>query len=109
MGVLNGARRCITDRSLASDDTLRLVIGAQAESWGWGAMSPSPAPPISLFWFRKGLRLHDNPSLWAAIKDTHACYPVFVLDPWFLKPERVGVNRINFLLQSLSGIIRVGI
>ena len=72
-------------------------------------MSPAPAPPTSLFWFRKGLRLHDNPSLWAAIKDAHACYPVFVLDPWFLKPERVGVNRINFLLQSLSGTIVVGV
>ena len=66
-------------------------------------MTPAPPPPRSLFWFRKGLRLHDNPSLWAAIKDAKHLYPVFVLDPWFLKPERVGVNRLNFLLQSLSG------
>ena len=66
-------------------------------------MKTDPAPPNSLFWFRKGLRLHDNPSLWAAIKDAKNLYAVFVLDPWFLKPERVGVNRLNFLLQSLTG------
>lgn len=66
-------------------------------------MKTAPASPNSLFWFRKGLRLHDNPSLWAAIKDAKHLYAVFVLDPWFLKPERVGVNRLNFLLQSLTG------
>ena len=66
-------------------------------------MKTAPASPNSLFWFRKGLRLHDNPSLWAAIKDAKSLYAVFVLDPWFLKPERVGVNRLNFLLQSLTG------
>ena len=66
-------------------------------------MKTAPVSPKSLFWFRKGLRLHDNPSLWAAIKDAKNLYPVFVLDPWFLKPEVVGVNRLNFLLQSLTG------
>ena len=66
-------------------------------------MKLAPASPNSLFWFRKGLRLHDNPSLWAAIRDAKCLYAVFVLDPWFLKPERVGVNRLNFLLQSLTG------
>ncbi len=66
-------------------------------------MTVAPPAPNSLFWFRKGLRLHDNPSLWAAIKNTKSLYPVFVLDPWFLKPEVVGVNRLNFLLQSLTG------
>lgn len=66
-------------------------------------VKPAPASQKALFWFRKGLRLHDNPALWAAIKDAKSLYAVFVLDPWFLKPERVGVNRLNFLLQSLTG------
>lgn len=56
-----------------------------------------------LLWFRKGLRLHDNPALHQACKGV-ALAPVFVLDPWFLTPQRVGVNRLNFLLESLRGL-----
>lgn len=65
----------------------------------------------SLMWFRKGLRLHDNPALLAAIEGAKHVYPVFILDPYFLRPDpsapspgstRVGINRIQFLLQSLQ-------
>ncbi|KAH7330834.1 hypothetical protein KP509_20G004300 [Ceratopteris richardii] len=67
----------------------------------------------SLLWFRKGLRLHDNPALHKACEGAKYVYPVFVLDPWFLAPDlsapspgssRVGVNRIRFLLQSLKDL-----
>ena len=36
-----------------------------------------------LHWFRKGLRLHDNPALYDSLKgaDTFRC--IYVLDPWF--------------------------
>ena len=47
-----------------------------------------------MLWFRKGLRLHDNPALLEALKDAEAVFPVFVIDPWFTTPERVGVNCI---------------
>jgi deoxyribodipyrimidine photolyase len=65
----------------------------------------------SIVWFRKGLRLHDNPALLAALEGAKHVYPVFILDPHFLKPDpsapspgstRVGINRIQFLLQSLQ-------
>ena len=59
----------------------------------------------AVVWFRKGLRVHDNPALLAAAAAAtpakSALYPVFVLDPWFLVPERVSANRVQFLLQSL--------
>jgi len=55
----------------------------------------------SIHWFRKGLRLHDNPALLAAIKDADHFWPVFILDPWFSKHGRVGVNRWRFLMESL--------
>lgn len=67
-------------------------------------MPPTVAPQRSILWFRKGLRLHDNPALLRAIQGASHLYPIFVLDPWFLKPEVVGVNRVNFLLQSLTGM-----
>ncbi|XP_024538612.1 (6-4)DNA photolyase [Selaginella moellendorffii] len=70
---------------------------------------------MALLWFRKGLRLHDNPSLEAACHGSRNVYPVFVLDPWFLAPDpsapspgsaRVGINRIQFLLESLQDLDR---
>ena len=58
----------------------------------------------SLLWFRKGLRVHDNPALASACEGADALQPVFVLDPWFLCPDRVGANRLRFLLESLDDL-----
>jgi cryptochrome len=55
----------------------------------------------SIHWFRKGLRLHDNPAFLEACRNSEKIYPVFVIDPWFSKPDIVGINRYAFLLQSL--------
>ncbi|KAJ8539212.1 hypothetical protein K7X08_013464 [Anisodus acutangulus] len=64
----------------------------------------------SLMWFRKGLRLHDNPSLEYAAKGSKFVYPVFVIDPHYMEPDptafcpgssKAGLNRIQFLLESL--------
>lgn len=59
---------------------------------------------VSLIWFRKGLRLHDNPALLEAIREADTLYPVFCLDPKFLQPEKIGANRIAFLLESLQDL-----
>ncbi|CAM9759035.1 unnamed protein product, partial [Phaeothamnion confervicola] len=48
---------------------------------------------VSVHWFRKGLRLHDNPALLEACRGAEQVFPVFVIDPHFASPERVGVNR----------------
>ncbi len=59
----------------------------------------------AVHWFRKGLRLHDNPALLEACRrSTKHVLPVFVLDPWFARPESVGVNRYAFLLECLSDL-----
>lgn len=58
-------------------------------------------------WFRKGLRLHDNPNLKAAIDllDEKSFFrPIFILDPEILKWLRVGPNRWRFLEQSLQNL-----
>lgn len=52
-------------------------------------------------WFRRCLRLHDNPALLEACKDDEVV-PFFVLDPAF----KCGVNRLNFLLESLADLDR---
>jgi len=58
----------------------------------------------TVVWFRKALRVHDNPALLAGIANASHAQPVFVLDPWFCKPQRVGANRMRFLLQSLRDL-----
>ncbi|XP_063072027.1 cryptochrome circadian regulator 4 isoform X2 [Engraulis encrasicolus] len=63
--------------------------------------------------FNKGLRLHDNPTLVAALESSAAVYPVFVLDRAFIEGSmRMGPLRWRFLLQSLEdldvGLRRLG-
>lgn len=58
----------------------------------------------SIHWFRKGLRLHDNPALLAACENAVDVKPIFILDPWFASNARVGVNRWRFLLQTLQNL-----
>ncbi|CAN6456193.1 unnamed protein product [Victoria cruziana] len=69
----------------------------------------------SLLWFRKCLRLHDNPALEHACRNSRHLYPVFVLDSWYLDPDptafspgsaRAGINRIQFMLESLDDLDR---
>lgn len=59
-------------------------------------------------WFRKGLRVHDNPALCLTTTliennpDQYVLRPIFILDPEILKWLRVGANRWRFLQQSLT-------
>ncbi|XP_077049607.1 cryptochrome-1b isoform X2 [Siphateles boraxobius] len=58
----------------------------------------------TIHWFRKGLRLHDNPSLLDSVigADTLRC--VYILDPWFAGSSNVGISRWRFLLQCLEDL-----
>ncbi|GIY62846.1 cryptochrome-1 [Caerostris darwini] len=58
----------------------------------------------SIHWFRKCLRLHDNPALVEAVKNGKYFWPIFILDPWFVKNMKVGPNRWRFLVQSLNDL-----
>jgi len=61
----------------------------------------------SVMWFRRDLRLEDNPALVAASKSggkTSEVTPLFVLDPIFL--QRSGAPRLAFLFRSLRELNR---
>lgn len=47
----------------------------------------------TVHWFRKGLRLHDNPSLRDGIRGSKTYRCIFVLDPWFAGSSNVGINK----------------
>lgn len=47
----------------------------------------------TVHWFRKGLRLHDNPSLRAGLVGASTFRCIFILDPWFAGSSNVGINK----------------
>lgn len=57
-----------------------------------------------IHWFRKGLRLHDNPALLEALRGANTFRCVYILDPWFAGSTQVGVNKWRFLLQCLEDL-----
>ena len=69
---------------------------------------------VAIHWFRRGLRLHDNPALLHALKTVEApqgkkarqLLPLFVLDPDVLRlnPKHMSVNRLAFLLETLRAL-----
>ena len=60
---------------------------------------------ISLFWFRRDLRLEDNVALYHALKDSESVQPIFIFDENILKkldtPEDA---RVLFIHQTLKSI-----
>jgi len=63
----------------------------------------------SVHWFRKGLRLHDNPSLQEALTGADSVCCVYILDPWFAGSANVGlgINRWRSVLSLLLLLHRV--
>ena len=56
---------------------------------------------VSLHWFRKALRLRDNPALLKATESSWLI-PLYILDTEYLDPRRANANRVGFLLNSLK-------
>ncbi|KAK2523662.1 Cry1 [Columba livia] len=54
----------------------------------------------AVHWFRKGLRLHDNPALRECIQGADTVRCVYILDPWFAGSSNVGINRWRLSRKS---------
>lgn len=67
-------------------------------------MTSKKSDAAAIHWFRKGLRLHDNPSLTYAINNAKKVYPIFILDPNIKSFLLCSPNRWRFLLQSLQNL-----
>ncbi|KAE8622837.1 hypothetical protein XENTR_v10005409 [Xenopus tropicalis] len=62
-------------------------------------------PHRTIHIFRKGLRLHDNPTLVTALETSDVVYPVYILDRNFMTSSSViGSKRWNFFLQSIEDL-----
>ena len=77
--------------------------------------SKSTTAVVAMHWFRKGLRLHDNPALLRALSlaadgdGGGRIYPVYVVDPNCYQLMKCSANRARFLLEcvrDLDGSLR---
>jgi len=59
-------------------------------------------PRRSIMWFRRDLRIGDNPALLAAIESSDEIVPVFILDPKLINQS--GSKRLAYLGQSLRSL-----
>ncbi|KAF6198973.1 hypothetical protein GE061_006996 [Apolygus lucorum] len=58
----------------------------------------------TVHWFRHGLRLHDNPAMLEAVRDSTEFFAVFIFDGQSAGTSHVGYNRMKFLLESLKDL-----
>ncbi|RYF24755.1 MAG: deoxyribodipyrimidine photo-lyase [Flavobacteriales bacterium] len=59
---------------------------------------------ISIFWFRRDLRLTDNAGLYHALKSENPVLPVFIFDKNILGKLPSADARVSFIRQTLSSL-----
>ena len=57
---------------------------------------------VSIFWFRRDLRLDDNRGLYNALKGSHPVLPIFIFDPEILHSLPENDARVTFIYDSLQ-------
>ena len=76
---------------------LRVIISFYSE------VMDDTKPNTALHWFRKNLRLHDNPALCEAIKGSGCLFTVYILPP-VIPDTNISANRWNFLIECLEDL-----
>ncbi|WP_025739418.1 cryptochrome/photolyase family protein [Aquimarina pacifica] len=59
---------------------------------------------VSVFWFRRDLRLDDNIGLLAALESEHTVLPIFIFDPTILDHLPKNDARVTFIFETLQKI-----
>lgn len=60
--------------------------------------------PISIFWFRRDLRLSDNAGLYHSLCQEHPVLPIFIFDPEILDKLPKNDARLSFIHQQIQKI-----
>ncbi|WP_247233596.1 deoxyribodipyrimidine photo-lyase [Telluribacter sp. SYSU D00476] len=64
-----------------------------------------PLPPITIFWYRRDLRLHDNAGLYHALRPGHPVLPLFIFDKKILDPlDHPYDRRVEFIHNTLTSL-----
>lgn len=64
---------------------------------------PDAAPPV-IHWFRRDLRITDNPALFEASRQGSPVVPLYVASDWKKNHLWTGPNRQHFLCKSLASL-----
>lgn len=59
---------------------------------------------MTIFWFRRDLRLHDNAALFHALNDSEAVLPIFIFDTTILEQLDKDDARVTFINDQLKNI-----
>jgi len=59
---------------------------------------------VSIFWFRRDLRLEDNVGLYHSLQSKHPVIPLFIFDTDILNSLPKNDARVGFIHESLSKI-----
>ena len=74
-------------------------------SWKLNDHFHSIKTPVTIFWFRRDIRLEDNNALYQALKNEFPVLPLFIFDTSILdKLDDVNDKRVNFIYQQLESI-----
>ncbi len=57
---------------------------------------------MTIFWFRRDLRLRDNHGLFEALKHSNQVLPIFIFDPQILEQLPTDDARVTFIHEQLS-------
>ncbi|MBT8263721.1 MAG: deoxyribodipyrimidine photo-lyase, partial [Muriicola sp.] len=57
---------------------------------------------ITIFWFRRDLRLEDNHGLFNALKGNYQVLPIFIFDPHILEELPENDARVSFIYKTLQ-------
>ena len=59
---------------------------------------------VSIFWFRRDLRLHDNVGLQKALQGDHPVLPIFIFDQEILNELPEDDARVSFIFESIQNM-----
>lgn len=60
--------------------------------------------PISIFWFRRDLRLEDNTALFHALSSSQKVQPIFIFDDQIIRELPANDARLTFIYENLNRI-----
>jgi deoxyribodipyrimidine photo-lyase len=62
--------------------------------------------PITVFWFKRDLRIHDNEALMVALSLNRPLLLVYLLEPSILRDEHTDERHIRFIKESIADLNR---
>jgi deoxyribodipyrimidine photo-lyase len=88
-----------------NDCNVGLVLLKARQIHNWHRFTSMTNVPVSVFWFRRDLRLNDNAGLYHALKSGNPVVPIFIFDTYILDGlSEKRDKRVQFIHDALAHI-----